>query len=1059
MLGSVDTVLEQVESDVFEYPSGEPVKHDGSVTVGDMHGNAIKLTQLLMHYGVVSLDENSFNSMVELYGEMESLLSTREIEDLHYAQVKINNNKEAGISRGMKLVHAIVDLKDNQEFLKGIADRNKDNSEYQNIFKCLTRDSLNNLKNLESKELERIVKAIIDARIVFNNLNEGAKTSNLEPFFSSNSNSNMNPLIDMIRGIIEERAARVELDAKKQALEKNISAFDALLDKIDVRDNTALVRLIGDELADRGSNDYYTLKILERLNEKGVNFNINVSNHSNEFIMSYERRNAASAEADASIGEKTVVSKKQGISLGRLEYLLSNGIVQQGDLDRIIENVYKPSLRIIDYSLTDDGISLFTHAPVQFQVIKCLADKVGVVYDDSSKEALAETIEKVNLVVHETYIKENRLSELFAADTHASMEEYPLNHMAWNRWNDTQENDASDLRPSVVNGFSVDYFHGHDDYQSKKAHVHNLDTESGKFGQAFKQQERLALEEEKAKIWKKYGVVIKGLEKGHSLNEVGVQQRQKAAYEAVRKLVVAGGEGLAQNIQGLGEITIDESMVEHLVREIKMLENAAAQYAEKQTTKYLNVEQRSLDPKIIAELSVGDIKKEFLREPAQRYFDNPSEESLGELWTLVGQIQAKKGVYELAAQRQLDDPSSKNLENLATLVRQGSKQAQKQAKIDISNYLKVNQTDANSLAARQIKSIVKSRTVRMKHFFKKKIITPQSIENLKREAGNILPILRGAAYMMRDKLADTKEANVERKASPFKELAQEEKQKSMQSKTHSMPDVSLLDSILPAGKNKHEDRLLSDIRSAPTVGSAQAKITRLLTQNKEIYYTKQDGTEVTKEGKNEYFAMNDFLEKIQKALAKVSLDIRHPTAPLQTQEQKSAPVTTKFNSQFQSAPISHGTLIDESKKHVSDFMIHAEQAVRVLKRYENKDPLPSNINNWKDLVKKYNEEIGEYSQVTLPDDFKVPFVNSLELKTNRLKLESFCRTIIEAQTFAETKGTDAEAATYFLAVINRAAKESGLAVASQVAKKVESSLKTNEPELGDNQDSHKRQKL
>lgn len=50
------------------------------------------------------------------------------------------------------------------------------------------------------------------------------------------------------------------------------------------------VRFIGDELADRGANDYFTLKILEKMSLEQVPFEIMFSNHSAEFISCYEKK-------------------------------------------------------------------------------------------------------------------------------------------------------------------------------------------------------------------------------------------------------------------------------------------------------------------------------------------------------------------------------------------------------------------------------------------------------------------------------------------------------------------------------------------------------------------------------------------------------------------------------------------------------------------------------------------------------------------------------------------------------------------------------------------------
>src|SRR5262245_54716215 len=56
----------------------------------------------------------------------------------------------------------------------------------------------------------------------------------------------------------------------------DINNFNALLDKMAMNPQAqgCLVRLIGDVLADRGSNDYFTLKILEKLCKNNIEVEI-----------------------------------------------------------------------------------------------------------------------------------------------------------------------------------------------------------------------------------------------------------------------------------------------------------------------------------------------------------------------------------------------------------------------------------------------------------------------------------------------------------------------------------------------------------------------------------------------------------------------------------------------------------------------------------------------------------------------------------------------------------------------------------------------------------------
>merc|ERR1712032_1674166 len=63
----------------------------------------------------------------------------------------------------------------------------------------------------------------------------------------------------------------------------------------------------------------------------------------------------------------------------------------------------------------------------------------------------------------------------------------PLANVIWNRW--TDKHDIESARPNMVNGYQVNYVHGHDAHQSRFAHVTNLDTACGKGSRAKRRKD------------------------------------------------------------------------------------------------------------------------------------------------------------------------------------------------------------------------------------------------------------------------------------------------------------------------------------------------------------------------------------------------------------------------------------------------------------------------------------------------------------------------------------------------------------------------------------------
>jgi hypothetical protein len=404
--------------DIYQYPK-EFEGNSGSVTIGDLHGNAVKLLHFALRHNVVKFKddvtnpEQRFASFVDLYDKMGAA-----VEAIKDGESTIKS-QQAHMERHQKKL-------DRHTELTAKAERTPE----------------------EDKELASI------------------NPEQLKGFIAGNKQQ------------IDE--ARQKIDDSKKILPGLVDEFHQFLGQIEVKDKKAVVRLIGDELADRGSNDYFTLRFLELLSDNGVKVNITISNHSNEFVTAYEN-----LFQDRGLKAKGDVTDPDKLSFLGLKVLVDEGIVQASAITDMVEKAYKPALKVIDYTLSDDGINLFSHAPVRFEIIQHVANKLGVVYDDSTKEALAATIDKINVKFGQA-VAENRINELCDTSNIGQLESLtaqematsPLVNVIWNRWSAAA--DTQDARPSEKNGYKIGYNHGHDPYQSQFEHVNNLDTSCGK---------------------------------------------------------------------------------------------------------------------------------------------------------------------------------------------------------------------------------------------------------------------------------------------------------------------------------------------------------------------------------------------------------------------------------------------------------------------------------------------------------------------------------------------------------------------------------------------------
>lgn len=413
--------LIQEDVDIYQYPETSDDNKLGSVTIGDLHGNAVKLVYFLLRQNVIKFKDNvdapaeAYSKFVELYERSDEI-------------------RKQGISG------KITSRQDTIEFLE------KKLGQYQILVdkKDKTEDEKSQLSKYDRENLIGCLKAAQEEKALF----------------------------------------EVRLQGENENLRTILQEFNEFIDQLEIKDKNILVRLIGDELADRGSNDYFTLRVLGLLKDNKVNVNITISNHSNDFIVAYEKLFNKEGYCSA----QSIDNRQKPSFLG-LTLLFDRKLVSEEDVTRLVNAAYKPCLKIIDYALDENGINLFTHAPVRFDLIEKIAHHMGVVYDDSSKEALAASIDKINTKFAQA-VEKNTVHEFCDVRgveniDHMKPDEIiakPLVNIIWNRWD--QEQDTEEARPESKNGFSLNYTHGHDPYQSPLQQVTNLDTPCGKDSRA-----------------------------------------------------------------------------------------------------------------------------------------------------------------------------------------------------------------------------------------------------------------------------------------------------------------------------------------------------------------------------------------------------------------------------------------------------------------------------------------------------------------------------------------------------------------------------------------------
>lgn len=245
---------------------------------------------------------------------------------------------------------------------------------------------------------------------------------------------------------------------------EDLDDFDEIVKKLQLepKASQAMLTLLGDELADRGANDYFTLKILQRLNQIGLKYEIVYSNHSFEFLRAYELYKQGKSSF-----EEVVAKARPTTSLENLQDLIEDNLVKIAEIEEIIETAYKPAFKLLSYTLNQEQntITINSHAPIDVNIIFEAAEQLNIEFSDATVTDLAQTIDNMNAAFNEL-VNDSKVSSTVERGD-------PLYQIMWNR--DWKKLD----RRSIHNGYHINYVHGHTGGPTE-GNVVNLDNKLGK---------------------------------------------------------------------------------------------------------------------------------------------------------------------------------------------------------------------------------------------------------------------------------------------------------------------------------------------------------------------------------------------------------------------------------------------------------------------------------------------------------------------------------------------------------------------------------------------------
>lgn len=182
--------------------------------------------------------------------------------------------------------------------------------------------------------------------------------------------------------------------------EEDFNVFKTeVLAKIQLTGYKPTIRLLGDDVCDRGGHDGLMLYARERLKNLGLVVEVIKSNHLLDFLRVWERscKLGMPGNFTSSIVE-TEISIPQTVSLRALSESIELGVISPAEVSRLLREVYFPQLKFLSYGLSplQNEIIYYTHAMSDIPLIYEAALEMRVKADIGSAVGIAKTIERMN---------------------------------------------------------------------------------------------------------------------------------------------------------------------------------------------------------------------------------------------------------------------------------------------------------------------------------------------------------------------------------------------------------------------------------------------------------------------------------------------------------------------------------------------------------------------------------------------------------------------------------------------------------------------------------------
>lgn len=258
--------------------------------------------------------------------------------------------------------------------------------------------------------------------------------------------------------------------------------------------------MVGDDLRDRGSACNLIIPFYKKFTEAKIPFKIVYSNHLLRFLEYIESDKSANT-----IDYNQIPGMHN--SFANMTVLIQMGIINEMNVKADFLQYVSPNIVTAAYVIDTESalkpiITRWTHGKTGLTTDKYFAEDVETDYDISTYETFAHSLDLLNAGFQNIYVKEKLVFNGAMVDTCDNKQnhlfkpsfETPLLRYAWSREDyethdkvvyldeGTNINEENDLMPHELNGFYVQYGHGHDgrgEVPEKYKHIINLDNNFG----------------------------------------------------------------------------------------------------------------------------------------------------------------------------------------------------------------------------------------------------------------------------------------------------------------------------------------------------------------------------------------------------------------------------------------------------------------------------------------------------------------------------------------------------------------------------------------------------